>query len=95
MSFWRLFGNHWLTKVTWEMAVKTLTRVCVMLTGAVEWSRSLSHDPVSVNCVRFTSDSKRVVAGMANGSVTVCVIHRVTQWMSEQCLASQSSYESF
>ena len=46
----------------------------VLIIGTMEWCQSLYRDPVSVNCVQFTPDTRRVIAGMANGSISVCII---------------------
>jgi len=48
----------------------------VLVIGVVDWCHSLYRDPVSVSCVQFTTDTKRIIAGMANGSISVCIIHR-------------------
>jgi len=44
--------------------------------GAIEWCQSLYHEPVSVNCVQFTADIERIIAGMANGNIWVSIIYR-------------------
>ena len=49
--------------------------VYVMMTGSTEWCQLLHHDPFSVNCVQFTADGMRIIAGTANGNVSVCIIH--------------------
>jgi len=45
------------------------------MTGAAEWCQSLHRDPLSVNCVQFTADAKRIIAGTANGNISVCIVH--------------------
>jgi len=61
--------------ITGEMEwYKSLSHDALWITGEMEWCKSLSHDLVSVNCIQFTHDTKRVVVGMANGSVSVCII---------------------
>ena len=56
-----------------------------MTIGVMEWCWSLYPDPVSVTCIQFTPDTERVIAGMANGNVLVCII-----LFSKQILQVQS-----
>jgi telomerase protein component 1 len=39
--------------------------------GMVEWTQALFSDPVSVNCLKFSLCTDRIVAGTANGTVLV------------------------
>ena len=52
----------------------------VLMTGAMEWSQSLSRDPVSIICIQFTADPDTVIAGSADGSISVCIL----QWSQQQ-----------